>query len=89
MDHAVEDGVSKGWDPNHVMPPINGNLACDDQGSLVVAVLDDFQKVTGLIRRQGLWSPTIEDQEFGACKGAQHPAIAHMSRLQHTRASVI
>ena len=78
MDHAVEDGVRKRRDPDHVMPPINWNLACDDQGSLVVAVLDDFQKVAGLIRRQGLRSPVIKDQEFGACKGAQHPAIARI-----------
>ena len=57
VDHAVEDGVRKRRDPDHVMPPINWNLACDDQGSLVVAVLDDFEKAVGLILRQGPLSP--------------------------------
>jgi len=32
---------------------IDGNLAGDDEGAFVVAVLDDFEEIAGLIGRQG------------------------------------
>ena len=53
VDDSVENGVGERRDANHIVPAIDGNLAGDDEGALVVAVLDDFEEIAGLIGRQG------------------------------------
>ncbi len=41
------------------VPTIDGNLAGDDEGALVVAVLDDFKEIAGLIGCQAFRSPIV------------------------------
>ena len=53
MDDSVENGVGERRDANHIVRAIDGNLAGDDEGAFVVAVLDDFEEIAGLIGRQG------------------------------------
>ena len=52
MGQMVENCVRKCQNPDHGMPPVNGNLACADQVSIVVALLDDFEEVACLIGKQ-------------------------------------
>ena len=48
VNDAVQDGIAKGWICNDVVPLSNGDLACDQQRAFVVAIIDDFQKVSAL-----------------------------------------
>ncbi len=48
MDDSVENGVGERRDANHIVPAIDRNLAGDDEGALVVAVLDDFEEIAGV-----------------------------------------
>ena len=62
MDDAVEDRVGERWYPNHVVPAVDGNLAGDDEGAFVVAVLDDLEEIARLLGRQGFRPPIIQDE---------------------------
>ena len=46
MDDPVEDGVGQGGIANHLVPAIEGELAGDQQGSPVVAIVDDLEQIT-------------------------------------------
>ena len=66
MNDAVEDRVGERRDPDHVVPAIDGDLAGDDERSLVVAVFDDFEEIARLLGRQGFRPPIVQDEQFGA-----------------------
>ena len=76
VDHAVENRVGERRDADHIVPAVDGNLAGDDERALVVAVLDDFEKIARLIGRQRFRPPIVEDEQFGPSDRAQEPAIA-------------
>jgi hypothetical protein len=54
VDDAVENGVGESWDPDQIMPAIDGNLAGDDERALVVAIFDDFQEIARLLGAERL-----------------------------------
>jgi hypothetical protein len=58
------------------VPAVHGNLAGDDDGALVVAVLDDFQEIARMVGAERLRSPVVEDQQFYAGEGSQQPGVA-------------
>ena len=62
MDDAVEDGVGESGNSNQVVPSFDGNLAGDDQRSLVVPVFDDFEQIPGLGSSKRLRPPIVEDE---------------------------
>ena len=76
MDDAIEDSVGDRRHPDHLVPAIDRDLACDDERTCVVTVFDDFQEVARLVGVERLRPPIIEDQELGACDRAQQPAVA-------------
>ena len=76
VDDAIEDGVGERRHADHVVPAIDRNLAGDDEGAGVVAVLDDFEQIARLIGGQRLRSPIVEDEQFGARDRAQQPGVA-------------
>jgi hypothetical protein len=45
---------------------IDGHLAGDDGGSLLVAVLDDFQEIATLLVVQLLRPPVVENEQVGS-----------------------
>jgi len=49
MDDAVENGVAQGGIANHLVPAIDRDLAGDQQGSPVVAIVDDFEQIAALL----------------------------------------
>jgi hypothetical protein len=49
MQQAVENAIGNGGVTDDGMPDFRGALAGDDSGSLVVAVLDDFEQVVAWI----------------------------------------
>jgi hypothetical protein len=61
------------------VPTIDWNLAGDDEGAGVVAVLDDLQQIARLIADERLRPPIVEDQQSRACDLAQQPAVASIA----------
>src|SRR6185312_14544258 len=48
------------------MPLRHGDLTCDQQGSLVVAIIDDLKQITTLVGGERFGSPVVEDEEIDA-----------------------
>jgi len=63
MSQAVEDGAGEGRIADHVVPVIDGHLARDDGGSLLIAVLDDLQEIAALPVTKLLRPPVFEDEQ--------------------------
>jgi len=76
VDDAVDDRVSDGQIPDDLVLAGYGNLACDQQRALVVAVVDDLQQVAPLLGGQRFRPPVIDDQQPRALDGGQHPGQA-------------
>ena len=49
VNDAVQDGVTEGRIGDDVVPLRHGHLACDQERSFVVAIVDDLEKVAGLL----------------------------------------
>ena len=49
MNDPVENGVGQGGIANHLMPAIDRELAGDQQGSPVVAIVDDLKQIAALL----------------------------------------
>ena len=62
---AVQDGVAEGRIPDDAVPGGHGDLAGDQQGAPIVAVVDDFQQIAPLIRVQRLWAPVVVAERTG------------------------
>ncbi len=75
MDDAVEDGVGERRDADHVVPAVDRNLAGDDQRALVITVFDNFEQIAGLLGRQRLRPPIVQDEQFGAGDRAQKARV--------------
>lgn len=59
MNKAVENGIGDGRIADHVIPVIHGNLTCEDCGTLLVAILDDFQEIAALFVVELLRPPIV------------------------------
>ena len=79
MNDAVEDGVGEGRDADQLAPAGDRNLAGDDERAFVVAVVDDFQEIAGLVGAERLRSPIVKDQQPYAGEGAQRPGVARIA----------
>jgi len=58
VDDAVQNGVAEGRVGNDVVPLRHGYLTCDQERSFVVAIVDDLEKVAGLLGCKWLWAPS-------------------------------
>ena len=45
MDEAVEDGIGDGWIADDFVPAVDRDLTGDDDGSGIVAILDDLEEI--------------------------------------------
>lgn len=79
MDQAVEDGVGEGRIADHVVPVIDGHLACDDSGSFLIAVLDDLEEITALLVAKLLRPPVVEDEQVGSGERLEDLGIASVA----------
>src|SRR6266446_1705508 len=76
MDDAVENGVSQGGIANDFMPAIGRELAGDQQGSPVVAIVDDLEQITTLFGIERFRPPIVDDQQAGAFERGHQPRQA-------------
>ena len=66
MNESVQDGVGEGGVRDPSVPSRHGDLG-NDHGSLAtVAVVEDFEQVSGLGGGQGVSEPVIQDEQMGA-----------------------
>src|SRR5215469_18602553 len=49
MDDAVKNGIGQGGIANHLVPATDWDLAGDQQGSEVVAIVDDLEQIAALL----------------------------------------
>lgn len=73
MDDAVENGVSQGRIANDLMPAIGGELAGDQQGSPLVAIVDDLEQITTLFGIERFRPPIVDDQQAGTFERGHQP----------------
>src|SRR5437868_9170445 len=73
MDDAVENGVSQGGVANDFMPAIDRDLAGDQQGSPVVAIVEDLEQITTLFGIERFRPPIVDDQQAGAFERGHQP----------------
>src|SRR2546430_11765074 len=73
MDDAIENGVGQGGIANDLMPAIDRDLAGDQQGSPVVAIIDDLEQIAALLGIERLRPPIVDDQQAGAFERAHQP----------------
>ena len=59
VDDAVQNGVAEGRVGNNVVPLRHGHLTCDQERSFVIAIVDDLEKVAGLVIRSA-WGLVAE-----------------------------
>ena len=59
VHEPVEDGVGDGWVGDGLMPLLDRELAGHDRRAAPVPIVNDFQKVAPLIRRQIGETPVV------------------------------
>ena len=82
MNDAVEYGVGERGYPDQIVPAVDGNLAGDDERSLMIAVFDDFEEIARLLGREGFRPPSVEDEQFDASDGAQEPGDTSIENIR-------
>ena len=83
VDQAVEDGVSERRIADHVVPVIDGHLACDDGGSPLIAILNDLQEITALLVAELLGPPIVEDEQVGSGERLEDLGIAAIATREY------
>ncbi len=81
VDDAVEDGVGECGLADDVVPLGNGQLAGDQDGGVVVSILDDFHEVAPLIGVETVRSPVIENEEVSLGEGAEQSGVSSVGAL--------
>lgn len=61
MNDAVQYRIAKGGIGNDVVPLRHGDLTCDQQGSLVVAIIDNLEQIAALVGGERFRSPVVEE----------------------------
>ena len=69
VNDTIQDRIAEGGVGNDVMPLRHGDLTCDQQGSLVVAIIDDLKQIAALVGGERFGSPVVEDEEIDAFQG--------------------
>jgi hypothetical protein len=62
VNDAVQYRITEGGIGSDVVPLRHGNLACDQERSFVVAVIDDLEEIAALLGGKRLRSPIVDDE---------------------------
>ena len=76
VDEAVENGVSVGRVPDHLVPRSDGQLAGDDGGTATITFFEDLEQVMAGECIERLEAPIIQDEELHAAEGALEAGMA-------------
>jgi hypothetical protein len=61
MYEPIENRIGEGGVGNARMPSGHGNLRGNQRGGAPIAIVQDFQHITRLSRRQQIAQPVVED----------------------------
>lgn len=75
VHQPVENGVGNGRIGDHLVPVLDVHLAGDDRAAASVPIVEDFEQVTALIRRQVGKPPVIEDQQLDTGNALHEPGV--------------
>jgi hypothetical protein len=94
VDQPVEDGVRQSGVGDAAVPFGHRDLSDDDSGAAAVAVIQDFQQVSGLGAREGVSEPVIADEQRGAGQRPQQLGIGavgmgQFERLKQARGALV
>src|SRR5581483_666398 len=82
VNDAVQYRIAEGRIGNDVMPLRHGDLTCDQQGSLVVAIIDNLEQIPALVGGKRFRSPVVKDEEIDALEhGDQARQTTFAARL--------
>ena len=76
VDDTVEDGVGESRFTDDIVPLLQRQLAGDQDGGVVVSVLDDFHEIAPLIGVETVRAPIVEDQEVRLGAGPEQVGVA-------------
>ena len=62
---SVEDGIGEGVIADEVIPLVDGQLAGDEGGGALVAVIHEVHEVMALCGVEGFDTPVIKDEQVG------------------------
>ncbi len=71
MNETVEDGVRERGVWNSAVPVDRRDLSDNHGGRATIAVIQDFEQVSGLGAGKGVTEPVIKDEQMDAGQGAQ------------------
>ena len=63
VNDAAQYCVTESWIRDNVVPLRHGHSTCDQQRSLIVAIIDDFEQIAALVGGERLGSPVVNDNE--------------------------
>jgi hypothetical protein len=90
VDGAVADGVGEGGVADDLVPGLDGELAGDEGGGALVAVLDDLEEVAAFLVLERREAPVVDDEQLGAgqaCGSYRQARVTPALRLSGTRSS--
>ena len=73
VNDAVQDGIAEGVIADDVVPAVYGELAGDEQRTLVVAIVDDLEQIAALLCVERLRSPIIDDEQSCTLERTEEP----------------
>jgi len=79
VHEAVQDGICDGGIDDHLVPMIDGELTRHDGRAAAVAIVDDFEQISALLRRQRRQPPVVEDQKLDAGEALEQAYIASIA----------
>ena len=75
MYHAIKNCIGYCGVTYGVMPKVDGQLAYDDGGAFVVAVIDNFEQITPLLVRERGETEVVQDQDIFPLQGCKMGSI--------------
>ena len=76
MDEPVKDRIGEGWLPNRLMPVRDRQLAGDDRGPAILAIVEQFQDISTIVIPERGQAPVVEHEDSSLGQGGHELHIA-------------
>jgi len=73
VDEPIEQSVGYGGTAKEFVPGAHGELADDEHGASVLAVLDDLEQQLGVGVLEPFQAPVVKDEQIGAGELLEQP----------------
>jgi len=76
VDEPVKDRLGEGWLPNRLMPVRDRQLAGDDRGPAILAIVEQFQDISTIVIPERGQAPVVEHEDSSLGQGGHELHIA-------------